>query len=77
MAATELQAQLTKVETRVNRLEAEIARINQEREAETAKQPWWEKIRGSFKDDPAYIEAMQLGREWRQSQQADDEEPAN
>ena len=29
--------------------------------------PWWERIRGTFKDDPAYEEAMRLGREYRES----------
>ena len=29
--------------------------------------PWWERIRGTFKDDLAYVEAMQLGREYRES----------
>jgi hypothetical protein len=29
--------------------------------------PWWEKIVGTFADDPAYEEAMQFGQEYRQS----------
>jgi hypothetical protein len=29
--------------------------------------PWWKKIAGIFADDPAFEEAMGLGREWRQS----------
>lgn len=36
--------------------------------AEFDGQPWWQRIRGTFKDDPAYDEAMRLGREWRESQ---------
>jgi hypothetical protein len=30
--------------------------------------PWWHRRLGAFKDDPIYDEAMQLGREWRESQ---------
>lgn len=30
--------------------------------------PWWEKITGTFKDDPEYDEAMRLGAEYRRSQ---------
>jgi hypothetical protein len=29
--------------------------------------PWWERISGIFADDPAFEEAMKLGREWRES----------
>ena len=31
--------------------------------------PWWEKIVGSFANDPAYEEAMQLGSQYRESQE--------
>ena len=31
------------------------------------RQPWWEEISGSFANDPAFDEAMRLGREWRES----------
>lgn len=62
MAATEL-------EERVARLEAEVERLKQGSVGATpVKKPWWEEIRGTFKDDPAYKEAMRLGREWRHSQ---------
>jgi hypothetical protein len=33
--------------------------------------PWWEKIAGSFADDPDFDEAERLGREWRKSAQDD------
>jgi hypothetical protein len=36
-----------------------------------AVQPWWEKIAGSFADDPDFDEAERLGREWRKSAQDD------
>jgi hypothetical protein len=33
----------------------------------SAETPWWEEILGSFANDPAYDEAMQLGRQYRES----------
>jgi hypothetical protein len=33
--------------------------------------PWWEKIVGTFADNPVYDEAMRLGREYRESLRAD------
>jgi hypothetical protein len=56
------------LEERVAVLEAEVARLKQERAAAVgANKPWWEEIRGTFKDDPHYAEAMRLGREYRES----------
>jgi hypothetical protein len=65
------------LEERVAALEAEVARLKQERTIDLPPQkPWWEVIRGTFKDDPVYAEAMRFGREWRESQRMDyDEEP--
>jgi len=65
------------LEERVATLEAEVARLKQERAKEAQSQkPWWEKIRGTFKDDPDYSEAMRLGREYRESlRPKNDEEP--
>ena len=54
------------IEERLSALEAEVARLKNQ--AESAMQPWWTEIRGTFKDDPIYVEAMRLGREWRDSQ---------
>lgn len=56
------------LEERVAALESEVARLKQERANEARpKKPWWEQIRGTFKDDPIYEEVMRLGREYRQS----------
>jgi hypothetical protein len=56
------------LEERVAALEAEVARLKQERaNATLGRQPWWEEIRGRFKGDPLYAEAMRLGREYRES----------
>jgi hypothetical protein len=56
------------LEERVAVLEAEVARLKQERyNAAQAQKPWWEEIRGTFRNDPIYTEAMRLGREYRES----------
>ena len=47
------------LEERVAALEAEVARLKQERTIEMpTKKPWWEEIRGMFKDDPVYEDIM-------------------
>jgi hypothetical protein len=59
MSNIELEARLIALETEVAQLKAQ-----QQTSAET---PWWEEILGSFANDPAYDEAMQLGRQYRES----------
>ena len=65
------------LEERVAALETEVARLKQELANESQpKKPWWEQIRGTFKNDPDYLEAMRLGREYRESlRPTDAEEP--
>ena len=58
------------LETRVALLEAEVARLKHQLEPDSSPTPWWEKIVGTFADNSAYDEAMQLGREYRESQQS-------
>lgn len=60
------------LEERVAVLETEVACLKNEA-VETTENPWWEEIRGIFKDDPAYVEAMQYGREYRESLRPKDE----
>lgn len=68
---------VTEMEERLTRLEAEVEALKRKRaESDAAQKPWWEDIRGTFKDDAAYVEAARLGREWRQSQGMAGEEPA-
>jgi hypothetical protein len=62
------------IEERVTNLEQEVAELKRCSSEKPAEAPWWEKIRGTFKDDPIYDEAMELGREWRASQPMADAE---
>ncbi len=65
-------------EDRVVALEAELMRLKQNPPSVVTadEAPWWETIRGSFKNDPAYREAMRLGREYRESLRPEGHEDA-
>jgi len=54
---------------RVAALEAEVARLKlkMEQADKPSDQPWWDRIAGTFAGDPMYLEAMRLGREYRES----------
>ena len=54
------------VEERVAVLEREVAQLKKRLEGPpTPTVPCWERIVGTFADDPAFEEAMRLGREYR------------
>jgi hypothetical protein len=56
------------VEQRLAALEAEVARLKECVEKNRVQDTdWLDDIWGAFADDPAYEEAMRLGREWRES----------
>ena len=55
------------LEERVALLEAEVARLKHKVDRDVPVKPWWEQIAGTFTDNPVYDEAMQLGREYRDS----------
>jgi hypothetical protein len=62
------------LEARLATLEQEMVQVKQmltPTGQSPAVQPWWEKIAGSFADDPDFDEADRLGREWRKSTQDD------
>lgn len=56
---------IQEMEQRLMALEAEVKELREK--VKIDKKPWWEQIVGSYGDDPAYQEAMRLGREWRES----------
>jgi hypothetical protein len=51
---------------RVAKLEEELAQFRLDLK-EVAGGPWWDRVSGTFANDPAFEEAMRLGREWRES----------
>ncbi|MFB2879567.1 hypothetical protein [Floridanema aerugineum] len=64
-----------KLEERIAQLEAEVAHLKSLiSPSSTTSNPWWLKITGTFANSKAFEEAMQLGKEYRQSQQEDDEQ---
>jgi hypothetical protein len=55
------------LEDRVAVLEAELARLKTRIEAGNSGEAPWKKIVGVFANDPAFAQAMRLGREYRES----------
>ncbi|QDV35089.1 hypothetical protein [Tautonia plasticadhaerens] len=60
MARSDLEARLTKLEAEVHYLKTAV-----DRESTPVKD--WRAIVGTFADDPMFEEAIQLGREYRES----------
>lgn len=57
-----------KLEERVAILEAEVTQIKHQLEVDSAPAtPWWEKIAGTFANNPGFDEAMELGSKYRES----------
>jgi hypothetical protein len=57
----DVESRLAELHSRVSRLSARIDASGSETE------PWWKRLVGIYADDPAFDEAEQFGREWRQS----------
>jgi len=55
------------VEQRLKALEDEVAALKQKVNGGKDDRPWWQQIWGAFHGDPAFLEAMKLGREYRES----------
>jgi hypothetical protein len=58
----------SKIEQRVAELEKELATLRKKVDSLTDSTPWWERIAGTFANDPAYKKAMKLGQQYRKSQ---------
>ena len=69
MTSQQLDNSSQQVEVRVATLEKEISELKQLLIGLLQKEtPWWESIAGSFEDDPTFEQAVQLGKDWRQSE---------
>ena len=56
------------IEVRVTALEAEVARLKQRlNESTEPKGHWVDRVYGAFAGDPDFLEAMRLGRKYRES----------
>jgi hypothetical protein len=60
MASNNHEKRITQLEQQVDALQKKIGGIGDEK-------PWWERIAGSFENDPIYAKAMKLGRKYRES----------
>jgi hypothetical protein len=61
---SEVIAMSQTLEKRVAVLESELAEL---KKSIRPDKPWWRAIQGGFANDPAFKEAMRLGREYRES----------
>jgi hypothetical protein len=67
MTTQQLEARLATLEQEMPQVKQMLTPTSQS----PAIQPWWEKIAGSFADDPDFDEAERLGQEWCKSTQDD------
>ena len=59
------------IKQRVALLEAEVAELKRQlHDKPDPNSPWWDKVWGAFQGDPAFLEAMRLGQEWRKRENA-------
>jgi len=64
MAAPEIELRVAALEAKVEQLQRRLKSVAPLISDTT---PWWERVVGAFADDPAFEEAMRLGREYRES----------
>jgi hypothetical protein len=58
------------LEKRVAAVEEELARLRIQLDA-AGGAPWWQRIAGTFQDDPTHEKARKLGEQYRRSQGPD------
>lgn len=61
MSTDSLEKRVVAIEAGLAELKTNLATVSGE------ELPWWKRISGIYADDPAFEEAMRLGREWRES----------
>lgn len=68
MTSQQLEERSQQLEARVAALEMEVQRLRNELPAQQKRSiPWWEKVTGTFAESEGFEEAMQFGREYRES----------
>jgi hypothetical protein len=57
------------LEERVTALEHEVREVKSQLKAvrEISQRPWWERLAGTFKDDPLFDEIIKAGHAYRRS----------
>ena len=61
------------IETKFKALETELVLLKKKvQEIEKPKEAWWKNIPNVFNNNPAYNEAMRLGREYRLAQREEE-----
>jgi hypothetical protein len=63
------------VERRLTALESEVAALRKQLAELRQPEKWWQTISGTFKGDPAFLEAMRLGREYRDADRPKEKKP--
>jgi hypothetical protein len=64
-----VEERLTALEKQLAELQQQVAELRKRLLPTESKADWFEKVAGSFKDDPEFGEVLRLGRECRQSMQ--------
>jgi hypothetical protein len=57
----------TPLEERVAALETDVERLKRQNGLGEPAGPWWRRFVGAFENDPLFEEAVQRGREYRES----------
>ena len=66
-----------KLARRMADVEKELATLRTKVEELSSPIPWWERIAGTFHNDPVYRQAMKLGRQFRCAQKPNGSEPSS
>ncbi|MBI4531818.1 MAG: hypothetical protein HY709_09905 [Candidatus Latescibacteria bacterium] len=61
MTSPTLQERLATVERDMHEVKAVLQRVDE------TQQPWWERLAGTFKDDPMFDEVVEAGHAYRRS----------
>lgn len=71
-----VNATLETIEERLSALEQEVRQVKARLEPKPLPQtnPWLDHVYGAFKDDPLFEQAVRYGREWREAQNAEEED---